>query len=111
MRLPWARKVNIASYLVGECESWYTSVVGVSKKHQELNVATGLVWLQAFADKFHVDTAKWSVQRLDDTFGYQGLPDEAIAEKLADFLAAKYRVQTHVYEPMGSHWQVVVMRK
>jgi hypothetical protein len=96
---------------VDEHGSWYTRGVATSKKFQKLDVATGVVWLQAFADKFHVDTAKWSVQPLDDTFGYQGLPDEAIAEKLADFLAAKYRVQTHVYEPMGSHWQVVVMQK
>ena len=87
------------------------SIVGIPKKLQNLDAATGLVWLQAFADKYHIDTTKWSVQRLDDTFGYQGLPDQVIAEKLADFLAAKYRVQTHVYEPMGSHWQVVVMRK
>jgi hypothetical protein len=96
---------------VDQHESWYTSVVAISKKLQKLDVATGLLWLQAFSDRFNIDTAKWSVQPLDDTFGYQGLPDEAIAEKLADFLAAKYRVQTHVYEPMGSRWQVVVMRK
>jgi hypothetical protein len=96
---------------VGEGISWYTSNVGKSKKPQKLDTATGRAWLQVFADKFHIDTAKWSVDRHDDTFQYQGLPDQAIAEKLADFLAAKYRVQTHVYEPMGSHWQVMVMQK
>lgn len=85
--------------------------MATSKKPPKLDVATGVIWLQAFADKFHIDTAKWSVQRLDDTFRYQGLPDEAIAEKLADFIASRFRVQTHVYEPMGSRWEVVVMQK
>jgi hypothetical protein len=85
--------------------------VGTPRKPQKLDAATGRVWVQAFAEKFHIDIAKWSVERFDDTFRYEGLADQAVAEKLADFLAAKYRVQAHVYEPMGSHWQVVVMRK
>ncbi len=91
--------------------SWYTSIVATPKKPPKLDAATGLEWLKVFAEKFRIDTAKWSIQKLDNTFGYQGLPDEAVAEKLADFIAAKYHVQTHVYEPMGSHWQVVVMPK
>jgi hypothetical protein len=85
--------------------------VGIPKKLQKLDIATGLVWLRAFADKFHVDTAKWVIQPVDDSFRYEGLPDKDVAEKLADFLDAKYRVQTHVYDPMGHRWEVVVLRK
>ena len=102
---------NDVSRLVESQLSWYIIIVAISKKLQNLDVATGIVWLQAFAEKYKIDTAKWSIQRLDDSFQYQGLPDETVAEKLADFLTAKYRVQAHVYEPMGSHWQVVVLRK
>ena len=111
MALDRAGKAHVATSLVDGHGSWYKSGVSISPKLQKLDAATGLVWLRAFADKFHIDTAKWSVERLDETFGYQGLPDQRVAEKLAYFLAAKYRVQAHVYEPMGSHWQVVVMRR
>ena len=90
--------------------SWYTQIVRTPKKPQKLDAATGLAWLAAFAERFHLGTAKWSIDRIEDTFKYQGLPDQAIAEKLADFLASKYRVQAHVYEPMGSGWQVMVLR-
>lgn len=95
--------------LVSNVKSWYTSVVGKPKKTEKLDVATGLAWLQVFADKFQVDTGKWSVHRLDDAFQYQNLPSQTVAEKLADFLAARFRVQAHVYEPMGSGWQVMIM--
>lgn len=82
-----------------------------SKTSQRLDEATGLVWLAAFAERFHIDTSKWTTQQLDDTFLYQGLPDQPVAEKLADYISSKHHVQTHVYEPMGNRWQVVIMRK
>lgn len=108
---PSTRNADFVSQFVPKHRSWYTTFVAKPEKPIKLDVATGLAWLQAFVEKTHVVTANWFVEKLDDTFRYQGLPDEVTARKLARFLAAQYRVEAHVYEPMGSRWQVVVMHK